>query len=257
MAPFGMPFEPHGRLLAIPTPSESLAMKNMHLIVALGLTAGSLALADGLGNGLADPASPHNFTQNLTGSDSWNKREEICRVCHVPHDHNRSQMYGNNGLLWNHEVSTASYTMYSSPTLDGSIAAGPTGISKMCMGCHDGTVAIDTFDRYSGGAVFIDDYNPGFQVPGGLYAGSLAQTHPISIVYDEVADPGLNAKTAPMGASGTIADVLENGDTVQCSSCHDVHDQPNESVPGTHLLRVSQKASQGAPSGLCLTCHIK
>jgi len=60
-----------------------------------------------------------------------------------------------------------------------------------------------------------------------------------------------------MGGSGTIADVLEGG-VLQCSSCHDVHDQPGESIPGTHLLRVAQTAAQGGtPSGLCLTCHIK
>jgi hypothetical protein len=55
-----------------------------------------------------------------------------------------------------------------------------------------------------------------------------------------------------MGTSGTIADVLDAG-KVQCSSCHDVHDQ--ESVAGTHLLRVLNNGAN--PSGLCLTCHIK
>ncbi|MFQ5608173.1 MAG: hypothetical protein ACE5GA_09525, partial [Candidatus Zixiibacteriota bacterium] len=63
-----------------------------------------------------------------------------------------------------------------------------------------------------------------------------------------------NDPTAPMGTSGTINEVLENG-KVQCSSCHDVHD--NEAVGATHLLRVSQKASMGQASGLCLTCHNK
>jgi hypothetical protein len=58
-----------------------------------------------------------------------------------------------------------------------------------------------------------------------------------------------------MGTSGTIASVLDNG-KVQCSSCHDVHDQ--ESVAGSHLLRVAQTVAQGGTaSGLCLTCHIK
>jgi hypothetical protein len=58
-----------------------------------------------------------------------------------------------------------------------------------------------------------------------------------------------------MGTSGTIADVLDAG-KVQCSSCHDVHDQ--ESVAGTHLVRVAQSVAQGGvASGLCLTCHDK
>ncbi|MFQ5653552.1 MAG: hypothetical protein ACE5GW_02330, partial [Planctomycetota bacterium] len=126
-----------------------------------------------------------------------------------------------------------------------------------CLGCHDGSVSVDTFDEHAGGAVFIGDYDPGFQIPGALFNGDLGSTHPISIEYDEVADPGLRPKGNAIGASGTIAEVLENGVTLQCSSCHDVHDAPGESVPNTHLLRVSQKASDGQASGLCLACHIK
>jgi Zn-finger protein len=232
-------------------------------LMALGplLIIGPPLVADGLGTGIATPGSPHNFTDNEAGeppevgAGGWNGRQEICRVCHVPHDHNRSEMYGEVGLLWNHKLSDATYTMYDSGTLDGSQASQPTGIAKMCLACHDGTVGIDTFDKYAGGNVFIGDYDADFQTPGALYAGDLGKTHPISIVYDEVADSDLNPKTDPMGGSGSIEDVLEGGTVVQCSSCHDVHDQAGESVPGTHLLRVAQTG--GAPSGLCLTCHDK
>ena len=86
---------------------------------------------------------------------------------------------------------------------------------------------------------------------------NLLGTHPISIVYDETADTNLHALTDAMGGSGTISDVLEPtaaGPKVQCSSCHDVHDSPGESVSGTALLRVSQSTPA---SGLCLTCHNK
>ena len=219
------------------------------------------SFGDGLGNGIASPGSPHNFADDIGGAElppgGWNAREEVCRVCHVPHDHNRATGLQANGLLWNHALTNSTFTMYTSVTLDGAQASQPTGISKMCLGCHDGTTAVDTFDSYVGGTVFIGDYDPGYQVPGDLFAGDLGSTHPISIEYDEAADPGLRPKTDPMGASGTIADILENGTTLQCSSCHDVHDAPGESVPGTHLLRVSQKASQGQASGLCISCHIK
>ncbi len=212
--------------------------------------------------GISAPGSPHNFTDDIGAAElpangGWNQREEICGVCHVPHDHSNAAHYGDVGLLWNHALSSATYTMYSSSTLDGAIASQPTGYSKMCLGCHDGTVGIDTFGKYAGGLVFMDDYNPNNIIPGPNYAGDLGKTHPISVEYDETADPNLQPKTSPIGGSGTIADVLEGGTTLQCSSCHDVHDQPGESVPGTHLLRVAQKASQGAPSGLCLSCHIK
>ncbi len=216
----------------------------------------------GLGTGIGAPGSPHNFTDNighaeLPGIGGWNLREEICRVCHVPHDHDRATRYGDRGLLWNHQVTSATYTMYASATIDGTIASQPTGISKMCLGCHDGTVAIDTFDKYSGGLVHMDDYNSNFIIPGGNFAGDLQNTHPISVVYDETADPNLMPKNSPIGGSGTIEDILEGGTTLQCSSCHDIHDQPGESMVGTKLLRVTQRASRGQASGLCLSCHIK
>jgi len=229
------------------------------LFVFFGMV--QLTRGDGLGNGVATIGSPHNFADDIGSAElppgGWNAREEVCRVCHVPHDHNRTAYVVSSGLLWNHALSNATFTMYNSATLDGAIASQPTGVSKMCLGCHDGTVAVDTFDKYAGGTVFISDYGADHQIPGPLFAGDLSSTHPISIEYDEAADPGLRSKTDPFGASGTIADILENGTTLQCSSCHDVHDAPGESVPGTHLLRVSQKASQGQASGLCISCHIK
>lgn len=244
--------------------------KLLILALAVLMTAGiaSIALADGLGAGIA--GSPHDFTDDVVagitaaGSEAWNARNEICRVCHVPHDHNLSSQYYLNGLLWNHGVTAATFVMYDntwSSTLDGAQSAQPDGISKLCLSCHDGTVALDTFDKYAGGTIFISDYSGGFQVPGAgipLVSGSfdLRGTHPLSITYDTSADPNLkNPATTAMGLSGVINDVLDAG-KVQCSSCHDVHDQ--ESVANTHLLRVAQTVAQGgAASGLCLTCHIK
>jgi len=242
-------------------------MKTTIYLIVAGIPglAGAFAhrTPDGESLGIAHPGSPHNFADDqgqaeLPSSGGWNTREEICAVCHVPHD--RPGPATTEPLLWNHGLSSATYTMYSSPSLDGSTAPQPTGFSKLCLGCHDGTVGIDTFDALPGGTVFMQNYDPDFQIPASGSGGAnlnLHSTHPISIMYDPVADPSLHPKSAPMGGSGSIEDVLEGGDTVQCSTCHDVHDQPGESVPGTPLLRVGQKASTGQPSGLCLSCHIK
>ena len=211
--------------------------------------------AVGEGNGDGISGSPHDFSD-----ETWNLRQEICRVCHVPHDHGRDT--GDIGLLWNHKLSEVTdYTMYAYDShiqfIDGAAETQPVGTAKMCLGCHDGTVAIDAFDKWIDAPpqnVHIGNYDPDYQIPNHpTNANDLSNTHPISITYDAGADPGLFPTTATMGGSGTIADVLENG-MVQCMSCHDVHDAPGESVPGTHLLRVSQTSP---PSGLCLTCHNK
>lgn len=252
-----------------------VAMDNKKLvfqiIVLTGVFVSSTASADGSGAGIV--GSPHDFS-----SESWNFRQEICRVCHVPHDHDRNYELFSNGLLWNHQLSAETYQMYAeegatnatfASFIDGLFDNEPTGVAKLCLGCHDGTVGIDQFDRNSGASgsssgdatEFIGDINPGFQIPG---AGvprigidmNLTGTHPLSIVYDDAADVGLNPMTNAMG-SGTIQDVLEPtaaGFKVQCSSCHDVHDGIGEAVPDTHLLRVSNTTPA---SGLCLTCHAK
>jgi hypothetical protein len=184
----------------------------------------------------------------------------------VPHDHNRAAQLYLNGLLWNHQVSTATYTMYNaawSPTLNNPQSAQPDGIAKLCLGCHDGTVAINQFDRNFDGVSdgvgdTIDLFDPAFEIPSFTDNGNqdLRGTHPLSIAYNGT-DPALNPDTTLLGTSGTIADNLDNG-KVQCSTCHDVHDSAGEAVGGTHLLRVAQTTAQGgSPSGLCLTCHAK
>jgi len=240
-------------------------------IALFGLAFSGFAFAAGEGLGIV--GSPHDFTDDLSSevggavlelgtSGGWNQRNEICRVCHVPHDHQKSTQRYTNGLLWNHAVSAATYTMYDSTwssTLDGAQSAQPDGVAKLCLGCHDGTIAIDTFDKYAGtaGNDIKSIYSGGvaaFEVPSFLDGANedLRGTHPLSITYDTALDPNLNPTSDAMGTSGTIEDVLDNG-KVQCSSCHDVHDQ--ESVAGTHLLRVAQTGT--TPSGLCLTCHNK
>ncbi len=219
---------------------------------AIALMAGT-ALANGNGAGIAN--SPHDFS-----GESWNFRAEICRTCHVPHDHGRNEALGGLGLLWNHQTTSQTYLMYAEDThiqfIDGAADAEPTGTTKMCLGCHDGTVGLDQFDAQANnaGTVFIG----GGDVVPNITTGDLSNTHPLGVVYDAAADGGLFPMTNAMGNSGTIQDVLETGNKIACMSCHDVHDAPGEAVPGTHLLRVANTvAAGGAASGLCLTCHNK
>ena len=225
-----------------------IAMIAMALVIGIS---GS-AMANGLGAGIL--SSPHNFSAEL-----WNTRPgELCRVCHVPHDHGRTLAIQSgietSGLLWNHKLSDVVYTLYSSSSLTGAMGQ-PTGTAKMCLGCHDGTVALGAMDSKASAPVtttVIQDIDAGFQVPGTAMGTSLRGTHPISITYD-VSDTGLKPTTNTIGTSGTIASLLDGG-KVQCSTCHDVHDSVGESVAGTHLLRQSNTATA---SGLCLACHNK
>lgn len=213
----------------------------------------SAASASGYGNGITQ--SPHDFS-----NESWNPSKELCRVCHVPHDHGRGQY--SNGLLWNHGVSSKTYTMYDnawSDTLTGTQSAQPDGTSKLCLGCHDGSVAIDTFDKYAGGAWYMEDENLNLVIPRFTDGTNLdfKGTHPLSIEFPagEIGTEFNDPAVAAWYGGSTVASTLDNN-KIQCTTCHDVHDQ--ESVPGTNLLRAPQTIAQGGtPSQLCLICHIK
>ena len=181
---------------------------------------------------------------------------EICVVCHTPHNSDTSV---SDAPLWNHAITAVSFTMYSSGTLDATIDNQPTGTSKLCLSCHDGVTAIDSFGG-NVGTNLITDTNKAI----GL-GGDMTNDHPISIAYNTTlsqTDPGLHdpvTQTVTIGSggdktrSGTVASLMLSGGKVQCTSCHDVHN--NFVGPGTNnqpFLKVTKTGSQ-----LCLTCHNK
>jgi predicted CXXCH cytochrome family protein len=204
--------------------------------VATLLFATSISAQTGIVN------SRHNFA-----SQAWSQNQ-ICLPCHATHDNDRDPNLFNQNFLWNHSSSNATYAMYTSPQLQGTTDPQPTGNSVLCLGCHDGTVALDSFSGAAGNSFIM----PTARVPGAQYwngnNGDLSNTHPISITYEPSQDPELNPVTAPFGGT-TIDDILENG-KVQCSSCHDVHN--TDVAPNTPLLRITNIGSQ-----LCLACHNK
>jgi predicted CXXCH cytochrome family protein len=185
--------------------------------------------------------SKHDFSKA-----TWNTSvgDQICIVCHTPHN---AKTGVSNAPLWNHELSAVtSYTIYDktiSPTLNATVGQ-PSGLSKLCLSCHDGTVGIADFGGATGGTE---------KVPAGSNFGtSLSNDHPISFTYDAAlatADGGLkDPTTTNSGQGGTITNDWLSGGKLECSSCHDVHNAYGQ----TSLLRVSN-----AGSALCLTCHNK
>ena len=187
-----------------------------------------------------------SLAQNIAGSDhdfssaSWNSSSAICIVCHTPHNANISV---SNAPLWNHQVTTATFTLYNSATMDATTGQ-PDASSKLCLSCHDGTVAMDNFSGETGGTHFISG--------GADLDTELSDDHPISFTYDASlasTDGGLkDPATASSGLGSTIANDLLIGGQVQCASCHDVHNSSGTA----HLLIKSN-----AGSALCLTCHEK
>jgi len=183
---------------------------------------------------------------------------QICIACHTPHGGNTTVT---DAPLWNHAVTTATYTLYSSSTLNAGPLAQPSGVSKLCLSCHDGTVAIDSFGGATG-----TNFVTGTKAMGSAAQGSLANDHPIGFIYDAALvtlDGSLhnttNSVTIGTGGTrtrtGTIASLLLFNGRLECASCHDVHNTftaSNGVGGGAPLLRVSK-----AGSAICLTCHNK
>lgn len=181
-----------------------------------------------------------NTSHDFSG-DTWNATGEICIVCHTPHNAITSVA---TAPLWNHEVTAVTnYALYSSSTLNATLAQ-PDASSKLCLSCHDGTVALENFGQTTNGTHF----NTGTTLIG----TGLGDDHPVSFTYDATlanADGGLyDPTTTQSGLGGTInEDMLFDG-KMQCASCHDVHNSG-----GVDFLLLKSNAV----SALCLTCHNK
>ncbi len=194
----------------------------------------------------------HDFSS--TGSSgfypTYNPANEKCNVCHAPHNTDTLQ-----NPLWVHRTTSASFTTYTGykfMSRGGLSITAPDGPSKLCLSCHDGTVAMNDF----GGV--IQGTGGSKMMPGGSnLTTNLSNTHPISFVYDAALvakDPGLNdpnSVTTPLGHTIKV-DMLDANSKVQCTSCHEVH-QDNSADP----LKWRFLKFQNGGSAMCLICHNK
>ena len=185
--------------------------------------------------------SAHDFS-----TQGWSSGQ-TCLPCHTPHKSNTTVA---DAPLWNHALSTAVYTLYASPTLNA-VLAQPSGGSKLCFSCHDGTVAINSFGGTTG---------TNFIGSGDKIGPDLRSEHPIGFTYDttlastdgSLKNPAVATVTIGAGTTtktGTIAATMLFGGKLECASCHDVH---NTFTNGGKLLKVTS-----AGSAICIACHSK
>ncbi|OVE77533.1 hypothetical protein BVX99_02410 [bacterium F16] len=179
--------------------------------------------------------SKHDFS-----GQSW-ANQRLCVPCHPPHNASTTEP-----LLWNRELSGSSYDPYTSPTLTGQ-QFELASQSKLCLSCHDGVVAVDSFDGNSGSTY----------VSGTALIGTnLANDHPIGIKWEHQT---LNNGGATIGCDSCHENFSnvptkmnapffgQSGQyTVECVSCHDPHGEAGFSS----FLRMTNDAS-----ALCLQCH--
>lgn len=202
--------------------------------------------------------------------------DEVCVFCHTPHGASKNMpgitdvSGGKPMWLWNRtNPSGYTYSVYSSSTMSATVSNSPTGVSLMCMSCHDGvtSIAVNTLLNPPTGATSNQVIAVGIDSPGAIgnvyngtpfigwgpnigdnYPGSLNTTinlsndHPISFEWpSNVA--GL--KTAPADPRLRLFGPTKK--RLECATCHLVHDP----------TIVPFLAMPNNDSNMCRACHDK
>ena len=211
--------------------------------------------------------STHDFSLPTGGSLVFQSTNEtqVCIFCHTPHGGVAIDPAGTTVRLplWNRTLNySSSFTMYDSQTFDGKstyINGKPTGMSLMCLSCHDGVTAINSVINYSPtGPILMPASSssigqhtyPSYSDPN--IGRDLSNDHPVSFLYDTNL---VTADTTTRGRVGlndpsTISPLILYGGRLECSTCHDPHEYGSTTNMAPYL-RMTNSGSQ-----MCLTCHI-
>ena len=195
---------------------------------------------------------------------------QVCVFCHTPHGSTA-------GLtpLWNRRLSAndGAYTRYSSSTLDAQVIQNqlsqPNGTSKLCLSCHDGSIAIGNVNVLNGTRSTGTTANiamTGTAADGTMPPGASGETsgftrrigadltndHPISFDFTDqvsVRDGELRRLTAAQRypADGSVIGIRAPGfkprlpleptgtgglGQMQCGTCHDPHMRETDAALG-------------------------
>lgn len=212
-----------------PAAPERRARRVAHLLLVCGL-AGAAALPAQSAANMVD--TKHNLAVSGPGPIQAQRETRICIFCHTPHN------AAPDSPLWNREIEPQIYTVYTSPTLVAGVLPQPSGPTKLCLTCHDGTVAMGAVLNPPGGIAMAgsDSLPPGSLADFGL---DLSGHHPVSFSY---LDSLPNVELQPLPPDELV---FGGGDELHCSTCHDPH---NDQF-GKFLVKDNRY------SALCITCH--
>lgn len=190
--------------------------------------------------------TPHHAAAvSNVGSDS----SQTCVGCHSWWSYGTPKSYPSSQLC-NRRMSTAVYTLYSSSSLKGS-PQQPRGPSKLCLSCHDGTIAIDSYGMREGTKYVTGPADIGTD---------LSKMHPISIKWDHqtvkmtMGNPAcMNCHhEQPTSGNGAYKGLPFYGYSSQmyleCGSCH----EPHNKFTYPKMVRFDMAGSK-----MCLVCHQK
>lgn len=151
--------------------------------------------AENIKNTLHNLSSSSLNSNNLVIADLTTA--EVCVFCHTPHGADAANL---GAPLWNRNVSTQTYTLYSGPNLEVP-SIQPQGVSLACLSCHDGAAAVDALINRSGSGglkVAAVDATTGLM---GTQAGKFLLDGDKSLNNTPRTDTGANYDTLAGGAA--------------------------------------------------------
>ena len=172
-------------------------------------------------------STKHNLSATSGNTIAADTETAICIFCHTAHTTESIDQ------LWNKTLTQeTNYTLYTSTRLSGyPTPSQPNAKSKLCMSCHDGTIAIGSVYNMPGtalsGTITMTGGVTTMPTDAGGHIGiNLADDHPIGYTYDPGSDPDLITKTWPWADAGetVLLDPDASNGTVECHTCHDAHD---------------------------------
>jgi predicted CXXCH cytochrome family protein len=254
-----------------PMTDRNIKPKKARVLTAV-MVMGIALLWSGWAAGEGITGSKHNLSSTGTNTVKGTT-DEICIYCHTPH-HADATLSGQGVPLWNRNIvagGAVTYAMYSSPTFDATKDSAPSGVSRACLSCHDGTVGINQLLNRKGSGLGTNPSNATDTKETGvvLLGTDLRDDHPISMTYSTARSPNGSYTTSANNGNGSAPGGSNSGfnstgyilgqglklfggesaalDYVQCASCHDPHNAGNPT-----FLRINN-----TDSALCLTCHRK
>lgn len=174
----------------------------------------------------------HNLTPGGPGQLKETRPTGLCVFCHTPHNANPTR------ALWNRDLPPVTYQLYASSTLHA-VLNQPTGSSRLCLSCHDGILALGNLKVPPPG----DPLELGRMTGPNDLGTDLSDDHPISFVYDNMLAVQRGDLADPAGIDRKLR--LDAGDQMQCTTCHDPHEDRR-----AKFLRIDN-----VDGSMCLNCH--
>lgn len=225
----------------------------------------SFAIPPADGRPVSDPNNPHNlsYREGYTRTHATNPDQpgakEICIFCHTPHSASKQ------GALWNRNDPVGPFPLYNSSTLqiktieeaqyNNTTASYPNGASKLCLSCHDGVTGIGTLldrtlsmnNEFMSNVTKTGTFDPVI---------NLELTHPVSFVFNS--EVLTKIKVEKSGMTLPTLELRDSQERVQCTTCHDPHDDRAEVVYNTAGIppfwRIAT-TTEDPYTAICNECH--